>query len=179
MQDGEEAEYYLKTVPSAGARHPFETYLAINRAEGIAQGIYRFLAPEHKLLPLYEKGNLEWAIETICYGQKHVGDAAAVFIWSAVPRRMEWRYGYIAHRMIAIEAGHVCQNLHLAAEAIGGACAVSGYDQGSMDKLIGVDGEDEFVIYMASVGKTGTEHISNEGNSSPSVSSERPEGSSF
>jgi nitroreductase len=57
--------------------------------------------------------------------------------------------------MIAMEAGHVCQNLYLAAESIGaGACAVLGYDQERMDSLIGVDGTDEFTIYMASVGKT-------------------------
>jgi len=145
---------YLRTVPSAGARHPFETYLIIHRVEGIPQGVYRFLPLEHKLLPLCERDNLGWAITTICYGQEHVGSAAVVFIWSAIPCRMEWRYGYIAHRMIAIEAGHVCQNLHLAAEAIGGgACAVSGYDQGLIDKLIDVDGNDEFTIYLASAGK--------------------------
>ena len=54
-----------------------------------------------------------------------------------------------------MEAGHVCQNLYLAAESIGGgACAVSGYDQRSLDKLIDVDGKDQFTIYLAAVGKT-------------------------
>jgi len=77
-----------------------------------------------------------------------------MFVWATVPERTEWKYGYIAHRMIAIEAGHVCQNLYLAAESIdAGACAMLGYSQPHMDALIGVDGKDEFTIYTAAVGK--------------------------
>ena len=149
------AVYCLRTVPSAGARHPFETYLLINRVAGIEPGIYRFLALEHKLVLIREDRGLPQAAADACYGQMFVGEAAVVFVWTAIPRRTEWRYGYVAHRMIAMEAGHVCQNLYLAAESIGaGACAVLGYDQERMDSLIGVDGTDEFTIYMASVGKT-------------------------
>jgi SagB-type dehydrogenase family enzyme len=67
---------------------------------------------------------------------------------------MEWRYDRAAHRVILIDAGHVCQNLYLACEAIGaGTCAVAAYDQEALDALIGVDGEDEFCIYLAPVGK--------------------------
>jgi len=67
---------------------------------------------------------------------------------------MEWRYGLAAHKVIAIEAGHVCQNLYLACEAIGaGMCAMAAYDQEKMDEFLGVDGEDEFAIYLASVGR--------------------------
>jgi nitroreductase len=48
----------------------------------------------------------------------------------------------------------VCQNLYLACEAIGaGTCAVAAYDQELMDQLLGLDGKDEFVIYLAPVGK--------------------------
>jgi SagB-type dehydrogenase family enzyme len=67
---------------------------------------------------------------------------------------MEWRYDIAAHKVIAIDAGHVCQNLYLACEAIkAGTCAVAAYNQILMDELLKVDGDDEFVIYMAPVGK--------------------------
>jgi nitroreductase len=67
---------------------------------------------------------------------------------------MEWRYHLAAHKVIAIDAGHVCQNLYLASAAIGGGtCAVAAYHQEIMDQLLGVDGNDEFVIYLAAVGK--------------------------
>jgi SagB-type dehydrogenase family enzyme len=67
---------------------------------------------------------------------------------------MEWRYHLAAHKVIAIDAGHVCQNLYLASAAVGaGTCAVAAYHQQMMDRLIGIDGTDEFVIYLAAVGK--------------------------
>ena len=33
----------FRTVPSAGARHPFETYLVVNRVKGLSSGLYRYL----------------------------------------------------------------------------------------------------------------------------------------
>jgi nitroreductase len=67
---------------------------------------------------------------------------------------MEWRYHIAAHKVIALDAGHVCQNLYLACTAItGGTCAIAAYHQELMDRLVHVDGSDEFVIYLAAVGK--------------------------
>ena len=87
-------------------------------------------------------------------GQIFVGQAAVAFIWSVIPYRTEWRYAGVSHKAVAIDSGHLCQNLYLACEGIGaGTCAIGAYDQAKMDALIGVDGEDEFVIYMAPVGK--------------------------
>ncbi len=57
-------------------------------------------------------------------------------------------------KMIALDAGHLCQNLYLASEAIGaGTCAIGAYDQDKMDAILDVDGKEEFVIYAAPVGK--------------------------
>ena len=39
-----------RTVPSGGSRHPFETYLVVQRVENLPPGIYRYLALEEKLL---------------------------------------------------------------------------------------------------------------------------------
>jgi SagB-type dehydrogenase family enzyme len=83
-----------------------------------------------------------------------VGDAAVVFIWSAIPGRTEWKYAYLAHRMIAMEAGHVCQNLYLAAQSCGlGVCALLSYHQPQVDELLELDGIEEFTLYLACVGK--------------------------
>jgi nitroreductase len=55
--------------------------------------------------------------------------------------------------VILIDVGHVCQNLYLACEAIdAGTCAVAAYDQEHMDRLLGLNDDDEFVVYMAAVG---------------------------
>ena len=143
-----------RTVPSGGSRHPFETYLFINRVDGIEPGIYRYLPLDHKLCFLIPDNYLSEKINSACDKQSFVGKGAVVFIWTAVPYRSEWRYSFVAHKMIAIEAGHVCQNLYLACEAIkAGTCAIGDYNNKIIDSIINVDGTDEFVIYIAPVGK--------------------------
>lgn len=143
-----------RTVPSAGSRHPFETYLAAHRVTGLEPGLYRYLPVEHRLCFLWADPALPQRVIEACRGQRFAGECAATFIWTAIPYRSEWRYSIIAHKMIAQDAGHLCQNLYLAATAIGaGTCAIGAYDQAAMDALLGVDGRDEFTIYVAPVGK--------------------------
>ncbi|WP_428567871.1 MAG: SagB/ThcOx family dehydrogenase [Solidesulfovibrio sp. DCME] len=144
----------FRTVPSAGCRHALETYLAVFRVEGVAAGLYRYLPIEHALLPEGEVEELALAVSQAVFDQRFVAKAAATFFWTAVPERMEWRYAEASYKVIALDAGHVCQNLYLACEAIGaGTCAVAAYDQEACDELLGVDGEAEFTIYLAPVGK--------------------------
>jgi SagB-type dehydrogenase family enzyme len=144
----------FRVVPSAGCRHALETYLLINKVEGLDPGVYRYLPLEQQLLFEFTVENLAKEVSAATLNQSFVGKAPIVFVWTAVPYRMEWRYDLAAHKVIALDAGHVCQNLYLAAEAIGaGTCAIAAYDQNLMDNLLRVDGEDEFTIYLAPVGK--------------------------
>lgn len=144
----------LRTVPSAGARHPFETYIIAQNVEGLNPGIYRYLPLEHKLVFVGEVPDLKERLDDATLNQKFIAASALTFVWAAVPYRTEWRYEHAAIKLLAIDAGHVCQNLYLAAEAVGaGVCAVAAYDQDLMDELIGVDGREEFTIYLAAVGR--------------------------
>jgi SagB-type dehydrogenase family enzyme len=143
-----------RTVPSAGARHALETYLSVLNVEGLSEGLYRYLPLEHQLVVEYRDENAAEKISYAALQQSWMSSAATVFIWSAIPYRMEWRYGLAAHKVILLDAGHVCQNLYLACEAISaGTCAVAAYDQELMDQLLRIDGKDEFVIYLAAAGK--------------------------
>jgi SagB-type dehydrogenase family enzyme len=144
----------LRTVPSAGCRHAFETYLAVFRVNGLEKGIYRYLPLEHQLQFEREVDNLEYRISKASLGQYFAGESAVTFIWTVIPYRMEWRYGLASYKVIALDAGHVCQNLYLASEALdAGTCAIAAYDQDEMDLLVNVDGKEEFTIYIAPVGK--------------------------
>jgi SagB-type dehydrogenase family enzyme len=144
----------FRVVPSAGCRHAIETYIVALNVEGLEEGIYRYLPLSHQLVEEYKETGLSRRIVAGALGQRFVGEASAVFVWTAIPYRMEWRYGEVSHKVIALDAGHVCQNLYLSCEAVGaGTCAVAAYDQEEMDRLLRVDGEEEFTIYLASVGK--------------------------
>ena len=129
-------------------------YLCALNVSGLEVGIYRYLPLEHQLLFAFSEEQLAEKIVAATLDQSFVGRAPATFVWTAIPYRMEWRYDLAAHKVIAIDAGHVCQNLYLACEAIGaGTCAVAAYHQELMDQLLRVDGKDEFTIYLAPVGK--------------------------
>jgi SagB-type dehydrogenase family enzyme len=143
----------LRTVPSGGARHPFETYLLVNRVEGLEPGLYRYLPVEHKLCLLSTAADLADRVHAASRDQ-FVKESAVTFIWTAIPYRTEWRYSMLSPKIIVQDSGHLCQNLYLASEAIGaGTCAIGAYDQAKIDPILGVDGEEEFTIYMAPVGK--------------------------
>ena len=146
----------LRTVPSAGARHALETYLAVFRVTGLEPAFYRYLPLEHQLLFEFREEQAAAKLAEAALGQTFVGESAVTFLWTTIPYRMEWRYGAAAHKVIAVDAGHVCQNLYLACEAIrAGTCAVAAYHQQRMDRLLHLDGQDEFVVYLAPVGKLG------------------------
>ncbi len=141
-------------VPSAGSRHALETYLAVINVEELTAGVYRYLPREHKLLFIYTPELFSEAITASVKGQSFCTQANAVFYWSAIPYRMEWRYYPAASKLILLDAGHVCQNLYLACDAVNcGTCAIAAYDQSAADRLVRVDGEEELVIYIAPVGK--------------------------
>lgn len=143
-----------RMVPSGGARQPFETYLFVRNVSGLDLGIYRYLPIEHKLILVAENLPDVDKLMNHAWAQNFIGKAPVVFVWAAIPYRMEWRYSIISYKDILIEAGHICQNLYLACEAIGaGTCAIAAYGQKEMDKLIQADGENEMTVYISPVGK--------------------------
>ncbi len=147
----ESGSHAFRSVPSAGCRHPFETYLIVKRVTGLKPGLYRYLALDHKLCFLSTADELANRASNDDWLQP---GEAVLFVWTAVPYRTEWRYGILSHKMIAIEAGHICQNLYLAGVALGvGTCAIGAFPQDEIDDILAVDGNDEFSLYMASVGK--------------------------
>ncbi|KKK40663.1 hypothetical protein LCGC14_1116180 [marine sediment metagenome] len=144
----------LRTVPSAGAKSPFETYLIINRVEGLEPGLYRYISFTHHVLFLKSIKDAEKTIGDLAFGQKFVGKGAVIFCWVAIPYRTEWRYTIVAHKFIAIDLGAVCENLYLACEVINlGTVAIGFYEQNKIDTLLELDGKDEFVVLIAPVGK--------------------------
>jgi len=147
----------LRTVPSAGARHAFETLLLVNRVDGLKPGLYRYLAIENSLLDLHAPANITARVKDGCLEQSQVEGSAATFIWVAVVERMFWRYVERGYRYLHLDAGHVCQNLALGAEQIAsGICPIAAFDDDKLNGVLGLDGVEQFVVYVATVGKKKT-----------------------
>ena len=150
-------KYTLRPVPSAGARHAFETALLVQRVDGLAPGMYQYDAATHELVEWRVPADAAERWVSACLDQPMVQTGAVTFIWIADRYRMAWRYGERGLRYLYLDAGHVCQNLYLAAEALNaGACAIGAFDDDAVNELLGLDGNDRFVIYLASLGKRGS-----------------------
>jgi SagB-type dehydrogenase family enzyme len=143
-----------RTVASSGAKSPFETYLVINRVQGLEPGLYRYISFSHQLLFIKKIEDAEEKMGKLAYDQKFVGKAPVIFYWTAIPYRTEWRYTILSHKFIAIDLGIVCQSLYMACEAINlGTVAIGYYEQNKLDKLFDLDAENEFVVLLAPVGR--------------------------
>ena len=143
-----------RTVPSAGARHAFETILLINRVNGLEPGLYRYLAIENKLAHLKADPQINALVTAGCKDQPQVANSAVTFMWVAVVERMFWRYVERGYRYLHLDAGHVCQNLALGAEQLNcGICPIAAFDDDQLNEVLGLDGKAQFVIYLAALGK--------------------------
>jgi SagB-type dehydrogenase family enzyme len=143
----------FRTAPSAGALFPIETYVGAARVTGIAAGLYHFDARGHAL-SLLREGDLSGELARAALDQAMVGKAAAVFLFSAVFDRSAVKYLERAYRYVYLDAGHIVENLLVAATALGlSACPIAALFDEEVNAVLGIDGEDEGILYMASVGR--------------------------
>ncbi len=149
---GTEQGYEFRTAPSAGALYPVETYLVVNRVEGAPQGIYHYGIRQHALEEL-QQGDFGHAAARAALGQAMCAQCAVVFVWTAIFQRSRWKYAQRAYRYVYLDAGHIAENLALAATALGlGTCQVGALFDDQVNELIGADGTGESVLYMSAVG---------------------------
>jgi SagB-type dehydrogenase family enzyme len=147
-------DYELRAAPSAGALYPVETYLSVQKVEGIEPGIYHYSVGRHKL-ELLRRGDLRFQVAQAALDQDFLAEAAVVFAWTAVFPRSKWKYQERAYRYVYLDAGHIGQNVALAAVALGlGSCQVAALYDEEVNSLLGVDGKEESIIYMTAVGRT-------------------------
>jgi len=150
---GKSANYSFRTTPSGGALYPIETYFSANLIEDLDPGIYHFDVENFALDKICEDDQAE-AVSKACMNQKFMAQSAVSFLWTAIFRRSMSKYGNRGLRYILLDAGHICQNTLIAAEATGcGGCPVAAFYDDEINKLLGINGNDEAILYAASVGK--------------------------
>jgi len=147
-----EGGYEFRTAPSAGALYPIETYVVANNVKSLEAGVYHYAIRSHQL-EILEQRDLRRQIAAAALGQTMCGIAAAVFIWTAVFERCKWKYGQRAYRYIYLDAGHIAENLALAAVSLNlGTCEIGALYDDHVNAIIGIDGSEESTICMAAVG---------------------------
>lgn len=146
---------WFRTVPSAGALHPIDTYLVINRMKDLEAGIYWLNVADFSL-DLKKPGDFSTRIAAAALDQNIARNAAVVFVWVAVIQRSSRKYRQRAYRYIYLDSGHIAQNLYLAATAMNlGCCAIAAFYDEEVNQIIGVDGREETTVYLATIGKRG------------------------
>ena len=143
----------LRTAPSGGAAYPIETYVVIHLVEGVAQGLYHYGVLGHALEQL-RASDLRAEVAAACLDQASAAQAAIVFAWTSVFDRARARYRERAYRYVYLEAGHIAQNVAVAAVSLGlGSCQIGALYDGEVHALLGVDGDSERIVYMTVVGR--------------------------
>lgn len=147
-----EGGYEFRTAPSAGALYPIETYVVAHNVQELAKGIYHYAVRSHALEEL-ALGDFRQDIARAALDQRMCAEAPMVLVWTAIFERSRWKYKQRAYRYIYLDAGHIVENLALAATALGlGSCQIGALFDDEVNRVVGVDGIEESVVYMSVVG---------------------------
>jgi len=141
----------FRTVPSGGALFPLELYF-YQRGEvaGLAPGIYHY-SPVENALRLLQPGNFDERIADALVGfQSGLARQLSVVIFiTAMFQRSIFKYRNKGYRFCLLEAGHVAQNMNLAATGLGmGVIDLGGFFDRRVDALLGLDGIHHSILYM-------------------------------
>jgi SagB-type dehydrogenase family enzyme len=138
----------FRTAPSAGALYPLELYIVT------ADGLYHYLPQGHKLRVLNDS-DLRGDLARAALGQPTVRNAAADFVVTAVYDRTTGKYGDRGNRYVHIEVGHVGQNIHLQAVALGlGSVPIGAFRDELVKSVLSLPANHE-PLYIIPVGQPG------------------------
>ncbi|HLM84114.1 MAG TPA: SagB/ThcOx family dehydrogenase [Candidatus Bathyarchaeia archaeon] len=151
--DSETPNLVRRHYPSGGARYPLEIYLGIQRVAGVEPGIYHYNVKDHLLETLSTDPEYNENLKEGLY-YPWSRDAAVVFLITSVWERNMMKYKDRGYRIVLMEAGHLAQNLALAAAALGiGCCNSVGFHNQRINEVLDIENEDEDSLYMAILGK--------------------------
>ena len=137
--------FNFRAAPSAGALYPLELY-ALTK-----DGLYHYIPEGHKLENLSDK-DLRGDLAGAALGQGSVASGALDIVICAVYERITSKYGQRGMKYTHIEAGHVAQNIHLQAVALGlGSVPIGAFSDEGVQKTLGLP-KDHEPLYIIPVG---------------------------
>jgi SagB-type dehydrogenase family enzyme len=144
----------LRAVPSGGALYPLELYVLAQRVDGLAGGLYHYDPWRHALECLPARA--DYAVGDLTAYPELLEPSAALLVVTAVFWRTRFKYALRGYRFALLEAGHVGQNVALAAAALEiAALPVGGVYDRRLEELVGIDGVNESVVYVFALGAVG------------------------
>lgn len=144
-----------RPVPSAGGLYPLEVYALVRNVTGLAKGIYHYDAVGDDLA-LLSTENWEDQASQAFLTWTAVAAAPMILCIGTNFARTQTKYGARGYRYVLFEAGHVAQNICLTAQELGlGSLCMGGYYDHILNRMVGLDGKSEAVVYTVAVGKPG------------------------
>ncbi len=142
-----------RAAPSAGATYPLTLFMVVGEKTcgNVPAGVYRYLPEEHAL-GLQLAGDQRKPLAAAALGQDFVAQAPLVMVLAANYSITTGRYGKRGRRYVHMEVGHVGENVHLQAKAIGlGTCMVGAFDDSAVSAALNLPAEQE-PLYIMPVG---------------------------
>jgi SagB-type dehydrogenase family enzyme len=141
-----------RTVPSAGGLYPLELYVVAERVESLPRGLHHYDPKRHSLEEL-SRGSQLAVFASGLIDEDMIHGCSAIVLLSAMFWRSRFKYGLRGYRFALLEAGHVGQNILLAAAALGvGACPVGGFYDRTVNEALDLDGVNEAILYCVVLG---------------------------
>ena len=141
----------LRPVPSAGALYPLELYVLAPAVRELEPALYHF-DPFRSRLALLGPLDPAGVGAALVDGALAPGTAALLVV-TGVFWRSRCKYGLRGYRFALLEAGHLMQNVVLAAASLDlQALPLGGFYDRRVDALVGADGVDEATVYAVALG---------------------------
>ena len=144
----------LRAAPSAGATYPLEVFAVIGKQaiEELETGIYHYEVDSHSL-SLHKPGDFRIDLARAALDEGFIAVAPVDIVICALYTRTSYRYGRRGERYVHMEVGHVGQNIHLQAVALGLATVeVGAFDDENVRKVLDVE-EQIKPLYIMPIGK--------------------------
>ena len=138
---GVTGEQGYRTAPSAGALYPLTLYVVVGNVNELSPGLYQYNHEKHNLMKTVN-GDLRQLLQNAAHDQSCIGEAAAIFVFTAIYQRTTWKYNKRGVRYVHMEVGHAGQNFFLQAEGLGlGTVVVGSFDDDKVREVLNLDSD--------------------------------------
>lgn len=152
IRSSDGVEWPVRAAPSAGGLYPIEQFCIMQRVDGLTPGLYLYQPHAHAVV-LLQGGHFQERLQRATGLTETVEESAICVVLTADLRRIRFKYGERSYRFCLLEAGHIAQNLLLAAQTAGlGAVPVGGFIDDEINDLLQLDGSEQFALYLVFIG---------------------------